>query len=291
MNFYNDEMDLEPPPPGYRRHDQPHPLQQQPAAVMRGSNVKLPPFWASSPDEWFGLAEGQFFLHGVDDERARFYLIFAALPESTARTVADLLRGPLPLDAYAQLRQRLLASHSLTEYHRMDQLHASQGLGGQRPSEMLTAMLQLCPAGESATKLFRYLFLQRLPRELRIMLSEDGVSPIAALAARADQLWSHHSFGDGRPPIAAVLDVEEGLPVAAVRQSDQRRGGRGRGRDNRRGGSNRGGGRGGGTPNASTQHQPTASDLARANTGLCHHHFTYGERAHKCVAPCSWQEN
>ena len=228
-------MDLEPPPPGFYvplpQPALPQPALPQPAvqpAPARHSNVKLPPFWAASPDEWFGLADGQFFLHGIDDERAKFYLVFAALPEATARTVADLLRGPLAANAYTQLRARLVASHSLSEYHRMDQLHSSQSLGGQRPSEMLTSMLQLCPAGEGETKLFRYLFLQRLPRELRVMLSEDGASPIAVLAERADQLWSYHSFGHGGGRVAAVQEDDESPPVCAVRGGQQRGSGRGR---------------------------------------------------------------
>ena len=294
MNNYDEHhMDLEPPPPGvfqpaFLRQPPFQPaFLQQPAAPPRGSGVKLPPFWAAAPEEWFGLCDGQFFLNGVDDERARFYLVLSALPEATARSVADLLRGPPPPDAYTVLRRRLLASHSLTEYHRLEQLHTTQGLGGQRPSELLTSMVQLCPAGETATKLFRYLFLQRLPRELRIMLSEDGASPIEQLAERADTLWSHHGGGgNGGRSVAAVLQEEEAAPVAAVRQGDNRGGGRG-GRG-RRGG--RGGQRTGGTA-ASTQqpHPQSLSDIARAGTGLCHFHFSYGDRAQKCTPPCSWQ--
>jgi len=286
-------MDLEPPPPGVFQPaflQQQPPFQHQPAAPPRGSGVKLPPFWASAPEEWFGLCDGQFFLHGVDDERARFYLVLAALPEATARSVADLLRGPPAPDAYTILRRRLLSSHSLTEYHRMEQLHSTQGLGGLRPSELLTSMAQLCPAGETATKLFRYLFLQRLPRELRIMLSEDGASSIELLAERADTLWSHHGGGgNGGRSVAAVLQEEEPVTVAAVRQVDTRGRGRGRGRGGRGG---RGGQRGGGAATSTQQpSQPSLSDIARAGTGLCHYHFSYGDRAQKCTPPCNWQEN
>jgi hypothetical protein len=303
-NYDEQFMDLEPPPPGmfqpgmFQRppvfQHQPAAFLQQLAAAPRGNNVKLPPFWASAPEEWFGLCDGQFFLHNVEDERARFYLVLAALPEATARSVADLLRGPPAPDAYSTLRRRLLSSHSLTEYHRMEQLHSTQGLGRMRPPEMLSSMAQLCPAGETATKLFRYLFLQRLPRELRIMLSEDGASPIEQLAERADTLWSHHGGGNGGGrSVAAVVQEEDPSPVAAVRQSDNRGGGRGRGNRGCRGGR---GGRGGqrNTATASTQQQPqpqSLSVIARAGTGLCHYHFSYGERAQKCTPPCNWQEN
>jgi hypothetical protein len=42
---------------------------------------------------------------------------------------------------------------------------------------MLHDLVQFCPNGEAQTRIFRYLFLQRLPTEIRI-----------TLAARADQL-------------------------------------------------------------------------------------------------------
>jgi hypothetical protein len=263
---------------------------QQPAAVPQHpvhGGVRLAAFWPTSPEEWFTLADGQFYLHGVADERARFYLVLGALPEHVARSVADLLRGPLPDDAYQQLRRRLLAAHTLTEYHRLEQLHAAQGLGGQRPSEMFASMLQLAPADEQNSKFLRYLFLQRLPRELRIMLSEDGVTPLPQLAARADTLWSHN-FGAGGH-LAAVM--EEELPVvAAVAGGNRTSHHRGRGRPGRgRGG---GAGAGGNRPAAASQGgQQTMADVARAGTGLCHHHFTYGDRAHKCTPPCTWAGN
>jgi hypothetical protein len=50
---------------------------------------------------------------------------------------------------------------------------------------------KFCPYGEAQTKIFRYLFLQRLPTEIRIILAKDRDSTLAALAARAGQLWAN----------------------------------------------------------------------------------------------------
>jgi hypothetical protein len=43
------------------------------------------------------------------------------------------------------------------------------------------------------------LFLQRMPRELRIILAEDAISELQQLAARADVLWTHHGSARGGP--------------------------------------------------------------------------------------------
>jgi hypothetical protein len=284
-------MDLEPPPPGAHpfwwqaapRPQQPGPQQQR---------VKLQPFWENSPEEWFGLAEAQFELAGIFGDRARFINVLGCLPEHIVRAINDLLRPPSPPDAYAQLRRRLLASHGLTEYQRLEKLTSTQGLGGQKPSEMLAVLVQLCPAGEATTRLFRFLFLQRLPRELRILLSEDVDTPLHALAARADVLWSHNSGSTGAVAAVAVEQETPAACVAAVQPSSRGRGGghRGRGGGQKgRGGGSRGAAANGAAPRDAASQAPV--DFARAGTGLCHYHFCFGDRATKCTPPCNWQGN
>jgi hypothetical protein len=163
----------------------------------------------------------------------------------------------------------------------MEKLLTSSPLAGQRPTELLADLTQYCPEGETAMKIFRLLFLHRLPRELRIILSEDTTSTLAALAARADQLWSHcpstsmHAVAD---------DPADTLAVAAI-SSNSRGGSRGSGQWQRGRGEARGGNRGGRTANSDT------GDGAKAASGLCHYHWKFGDQAYTCKAPCTWQEN
>ncbi len=53
-----------------------------------------------------------------------------------------------------------------------------------QPSVMLAEMLKYCPAGESTTTVFEYLFLQQLPREIRMLLSEDDPADVRPLRTR-----------------------------------------------------------------------------------------------------------
>lgn len=285
-----DQVNVNVPPP---------PLQPAaPAQIAGGRDVKLPPFWESSPEAWFGLADAQFALRNVQDERLKFYHVLTALPETSVRGMQDLLRGVPPPDAYQLVRARLLANHALTEYQRMEKLLSRQPLGGQRPSDMLHELIQYCPEGESTTRIFRLLFLQRLPRELRIILAEDVLSTLPQLAARADHMWSHAAKQSHDPPTIAVAaasaqNEEEDPTVAAVGyQQSSRGGGRPRGSQNR-GGGNRGAARGGSSaaPAATAAVKVTPSGLARQSSGLCRNHWMYGEKAFSCKAPCSWQGN
>ena len=120
----------------------PHQQQQQQQPPPK---LKIPPFWASNPEAWFGMVEGQFILRNITQDNLRFYYVLGALPESAVRGLGDLMRGPPPPDAYQQLKTRLLAAHTLTEFQRMDKLLSAQPLGGQKPSDLLHELVQFCP--------------------------------------------------------------------------------------------------------------------------------------------------
>ncbi len=90
-----------------------------------------------------------------------------------------------------ELRRRLLAAHQLTDIQRVEQLHNLPPLAVQKPSELLVEML--CPRGQENNVFFNCLFLNKLPRELHILLSEEDMADKQALGARADLLAAHNS--------------------------------------------------------------------------------------------------
>jgi hypothetical protein len=89
---------------------------------------------------------------------------------------------PLPANPYTELRRRLLAAHQLTDIQRLEQLFNLPPLGAQKPSELLAELLRLCPRGQENNAFFNCLFLNKLPRELRILLSEAEMADKQAWA-------------------------------------------------------------------------------------------------------------
>jgi hypothetical protein len=157
--------------------------------------------------------------------------------------------------------------------------------------------VQFCPDGEAQTRIFRYLFLQWLPTEIRIILAEDRDSTLAALAARADQLWAHSTRQPHDAAVNTVLDEEGHETIAAVSSSHHSPGGGrgwGRGRQSR---PFRGQGGGGAAPASMAAAAPADSNpnapskLARQSSGLCRFHWQFGDKAYSCRSPCSWQGN
>jgi hypothetical protein len=267
---------------------------QQPAAGPVNKSVKLPVFWPANIAAWFASVEGVFELRGIVEQRARYFNVLAALPESTVVLIADLIESsPLPDDPFDRLKARLVTAHQLTDMQKVEKLLSFPTMGQQKPSELLAEMLRFCPRGEENSVFFNCLFLQKLPRELRVLLSEADMADKRLLSERADQIWAHnsHLHHDAIAAVSAETDGEGA--VAAVQPS---RGGQNGRRGNRfprnrrgRGPASTGQPRGGGA-------QATAAtpwQLARQSAGLCETHWRYGDNAFNCADPanCKWQGN
>jgi hypothetical protein len=156
-------------------------------------------------------------------------------------------------------------------------------------------MLRLCPRGQENNAFFNCLFLNKLPRELWILLSEADIADKKALGARAD-LFATHNSKQAHDVVAAVVAVfllesaGEDTTVAVVppgASSGQRGGGP-------RGGSWRGKkkpGRGGGSGSRQqVSHTLMHADQARMETGLCFSHFCYGPRQGSARLPAPGRE-
>jgi len=248
--------------------------------------VKLPEFWPDNSAAWFALAESRFRMRDIYDEWSRYDHVVSSLSKDSIRLVLDLVTSPPEDDPYTTLKARLLDSHQLTDYQRIEQLLAMDSLGARKPSELLAHMLELCPAGEETSKFFAFHFLHRLPQELRIMLGEDDHQEVHELAKKADRLWAIHGHRQ-HGTVAAVATPDSSSAVNAVRGAPGG-GRRGRGGQQRpRGGA---AAPAGAAANSSAP-SPSPASLARSSAGLCFYHWQFGDRARSCDAPCSWQGN
>jgi hypothetical protein len=59
----------------------------------------------------------------------------------------------------------------LLDFQKAKKLFLMQPLGSRKPSEMMATMLEFCPRREERTNLFACLFLKRLLREIRVLLT------------------------------------------------------------------------------------------------------------------------
>jgi hypothetical protein len=135
-------------------------------------HIKLSDFWPHAPQLWFSQTECRFAAHGIANEFAHYCFVVGALPHDSLRRVADIVETPPQDTPYTTIKHRLLGAHQMTDCQRAEKLYLSPPIGDRKPSEMMAAMLEMCPRGEEKTNLFACLFLQRLPREIRVFSPE-----------------------------------------------------------------------------------------------------------------------
>jgi hypothetical protein len=151
---------------------------------------------------------------------------------------------------------------------------------------MLAEMLEYCPARESTTAVFAFLYLQRLPREIRVLLSEDDPANMRAIAEKADRLIAMHmpQSHDTCVAVAAEETYEDADVVAALQGA----------RSCKDKGSKRPQqapppAEGVGLPHRPRQEGPEPGQSFR--TSMCYYHAKFGERAKHCQEGCVWPEN
>lgn len=161
--------------------------------------LKLPEFWQEHAAVWFAQAEAQFAIRGITQDDTMYYYIVAALDSSTASRALSLLQDPPHRDKYLSLKQLLLETYELSEPERARKLLSLPGLGDSKPSELMDHMLTLL-GDHQPCFLFKELFLQQMPGNVRTALASSPLKDPRALAREADKV-----FNANRQPSPAVV--------------------------------------------------------------------------------------
>jgi hypothetical protein len=249
--------------------------------LSRGAtSVKLPTFWAATPAGWFRSVEAQFVVKGITSGVEKYFLVLASLSEAQVDKVMAVTEEEPTEESYDRLKAALVASHTLTPFQQVDRLVNMEGLGGRKPSELLAAMDKFKPRDPNS--FYAYHFLQRMPREVRIMLAHDDLQDMRALAEKADQLMALHQ-PQSHDAVAAVQAAEpHGEPAA---DSDGVAAVSSKGGKRRKSKKHRGGKQGG------RQRDSSPSQSIVEQSPLCWAHIRYGDKAYSCTKPCAWPEN
>jgi hypothetical protein len=133
-----------------------------------------------------------------------FDLLVVALPETTLAKVMDIINNIPAVNPFDVLKLRLLEAQLLSDQEKMDALFQLGLLSDRKSSQLLASMLSLCQLGMEIQPLFQYLFLQRLPKTLRMLLGEQDCGDICALLALADWFWASH-----KPQPQEVITVQK----------------------------------------------------------------------------------
>jgi len=115
------------------------------------------------------------------------YTYVAALDPPTASCLVDFLDAPPAANKYEGIRARLLDTFSLSEQQRARMLLNMPAIGDELPSAVMDRMLNLLGT-HTPCFLFRQLFLDLLPNDIRTVLVSSGQMDSRELAKLADRL-------------------------------------------------------------------------------------------------------
>ena len=214
--------------------------------------LKLPTFWCERAEVWFTQAEAQFVTRNISNDETKFYYIVAALDQDTATRVLDLLRNPPTVDKYVTLKNRLIETFTLSESQCAARLLNMPGLGDDRPSHLMDRMLALL-GDHQPCFLFRELFLQHMPSDIRAHLVHAKLEDCRALARAADALWSSNNSN-----VHAIRKLQRSHSHRVVS-----------------------------TPATNKQSSSTTSSTPEG-TAPCYYHQRFGDAARQCRPPCSF---
>jgi len=231
-------------------------------------SVKLPEFWKNDPSLWFSQAEIQFLLAGVHKDETKFYHIVAKLEQSVLCHIADYVKQPPATGKYEAVKQRLISRFELTEQAKMDQLLGSYDFGDLRPTHLLTKMQELAAGLNVNDSLLKRLFLQKLPANIRAILSiHDGsLSKLAEMADKMIEMAPQTSVIHASVQKETTENLAEEVAAMKVelRQMKARQPERGRLR---------------------------STSQNRSNENICWYHRKYGNRATRCRSPCQYHQS
>ncbi|GFO41907.1 transposon ty3-g Gag-Pol polyprotein [Plakobranchus ocellatus] len=167
---------------------------------------KAPQFWQTNAKAWFIRLEASFNTHTppITQDLTKFHHVIQLLDSFTARRVQAVLENPPPVGKYDSLKSALLDAYKATQLQKDQELLNLNGLGDRKPSELLQHMRSL---KHDPGTLFRALFLNQLPPDVRRILAQTPDADLDTLSKTADGIM------DVEFVAAATRSVQNTSPI------------------------------------------------------------------------------
>ena len=219
-------------------------------------SLKLPTFWTSSPEVWFSQTEAQFALRGITEDATKFYYVVAALDQDTASLVMDVLQAPPAQGKYESLKKRLSSVFSMDDYERASRLLHLSGLGEDKPSTLMAKMKALLGSADMGI-LFRQIFLEQMPENIRSHLVSAKEKDLSKLVDQADRIWLATLDSSSVSQVVQGESVDSLSPISFQKTKK--------------------------TLKPVEKRMVNKEDRSL----LCFYHYRFGNKATKCRSPCS----
>lgn len=253
-----------------------------PVATISTTALKLPPFWPKDPDTWFAQVEAQFATRGMSVEKTKFDYLVASLSPDAATEVRDLILTPPTATPYTLLKEALIKRFVGSNQQKLQRLLNELELGDSKPSQLLRRMRQLWCSGDANDAVLRELFLQRLPRDVRMVLAPSGGSiTLDNLAEMADRIMEVSTPSVATVHVPSAPSEIDSLRTEVRQLKELMQSFSSRSRDPRPRPHYRSP-----TPARRRSPSPARHTPASDDHTICWYHQRFGNAATKCRPPC-----
>jgi hypothetical protein len=241
-------------------------------------SVAFPPFRDSNPRLWFKNLESVFALRNITTEITKFHHLLSTLPPHIQDEVEDVIDRDDDDQPYTSLKDAVLRRTGLSDKQRITQLLSGTELGDQKPSQLLRHMQRLAGNTKLDDNLLRQLFMQRLPKDMQVVLSAIEISSVSKQADAADKIWD--TYGSRVNQITSDKDDRIDRLTATVQELAQQVASMTINQTHDRSRLIR--------PKARQRSLSRRTPSRPRDSSICWYHFEHGNDARKCRKPCSF---
>ena len=245
--------------------------------------LNIPPFNPSRIATWFTLLQSLFSAKRITSQRTRYIYLVQNLPMDIAQEVQDLL-DPVPEEnPYDILKAAILKRTGKSNENNLRDLFNNLELGHRTPSQLLRHMKSLVNQDDMSENAIRRLWLDKLPAATTQILTpsieEVDLEKLADIADRIHVNFNNRRVTEIRsssfPTADEFYELKEEVKNLAIQMQSLLRkpqiNPQSRGRSNSR----------------SRRYNSRSRD--RVKSDICYYHKKFGDRAFRCVTPCSYQ--
>ena len=259
-----------------------------------GGRVQLPPFWHKRPKAWFMLADTEFSLNNITDQRVMFKHVLVALPEDYIDDVVDI--DPTGLTPYDQLKTAILKRLTPSNRDTLHILFQDMQLGSDKPSTLLKRMRSILGDKQMDPELFKELWVQKLPVAIQSILAScvklsldelsetaDNIADVVPMENKSIHQINTDIVGNQKKQTPQnSSESEDTISMTALYREVMHIKSRldNYGADNRR-------------RRSRSRSRPRFRQRSRSGARLsyCFYHQKYGQHARKCTQPCAFHSN
>ncbi|UYV76785.1 hypothetical protein LAZ67_14002014 [Cordylochernes scorpioides] len=244
-------------------------------------SIKAPEFWPNDPELWFITLESQFLLNKpspITNDDTKFSYLISLLPPSTAIEVREFIISPPPDNKYDALKKAIIKCTADSEFKKLQQLLTQEELGDRLPSQLLRHLRQLIGESKAVSDTtLKMLWMQRLPKNIQIILTtqeQASLNSLADLADRVTEITSSPSSSTStlEMELASLRAEISGLKIDLNKKEERIPRSRSRSSSSSRKSS----------PNSYRKYNPNGS--------WCWYHFRFKHHARKCISPCTFNK-